>query len=166
MKTKIYWIRNIDSGHLGIMPRPRGGEWLEDEVDSLLMSGVNILVSLLELPEIEELGLADEANYCEQKGMTYLSFPIPDRGVPHSSREAATLVKKLLTFLSEESKIVIHCRQGIGRSALIAASVLVMKCLNTDTAFERIAEARNCEVPDTGEQVCWVREFHSFIKLL
>jgi predicted protein tyrosine phosphatase len=40
---------------------------------------------------------------------------------------AATLdfVRKLECFLADGKNVAIHCRQGIGRSALIAACVLV-----------------------------------------
>jgi hypothetical protein len=32
MKAAIYWIAPVPSGRLAIIPRPRGGDWLEDEV--------------------------------------------------------------------------------------------------------------------------------------
>jgi hypothetical protein len=34
MQARIYWIDDLESGQLGIMPRPRGGDWLEDEIQS------------------------------------------------------------------------------------------------------------------------------------
>ena len=48
MQVRIYWIDDFESGRLGIMPRPRGGDWLEDEIRSLKVSGVDAVVSLLE----------------------------------------------------------------------------------------------------------------------
>jgi hypothetical protein len=35
MKVEIYWITGAPDAPLGIMPRPRGGDWLEDEIRSL-----------------------------------------------------------------------------------------------------------------------------------
>lgn len=29
--VKIYWVEQKKKGRLGMMARPRGGEWLEDE---------------------------------------------------------------------------------------------------------------------------------------
>jgi hypothetical protein len=32
MEVDIYWINIPGDGKLGIIPRPRGGDWLEDEI--------------------------------------------------------------------------------------------------------------------------------------
>jgi len=70
------------------MPRLRGGDWLEDEIRSLKSSGVDAVVSLLERAEIEELEIAEEQALCEANGISFLSFPIRDRNLPSSGREA------------------------------------------------------------------------------
>lgn len=88
MQVKIYWISGIESGRLGIMPRPRGGDWLDDEIRSLKSSGIDALVSLLESGEAAELEIAEEEALCMAHGISYLSFPIPDRDVPPSKQEA------------------------------------------------------------------------------
>ena len=51
--------------------------------------------------------------------------------------------------------MLIHCRQGIGRSSLLAAAVLEASSL--DEAWRRIAEARGRSVPDTPEQRAWLQ---------
>lgn len=141
------------------MPRPRGGDWLEDEVRSLCASGVDVVVSLLEREEITELDVVNEQAFCETNGIRFLSFPIKDRGVPPLNRETVDFIRMLAEILSEGKTVVIHCRQGVGRSALIAASVLVVKGLDVNLAFERVAAARGCPVPDTQEQREWVDKF-------
>lgn len=55
--------------------------------------------------------------------------------------------------------VAIHCRQGVGRSALVAACVLVLRRVLVNEAFEKIEEARGCAVPDTEEQRAWVSQF-------
>ena len=47
----------------GIMPRPRGNDWLEDEIKQLRLNGVNTIISLLESEEILALGLACLASH-------------------------------------------------------------------------------------------------------
>jgi hypothetical protein len=64
MRTNIYWLDDSPSGRIGIMPRPRGGDWLEDEIRALRDAGVDVIVSLLEKHEIEELDLQHEPVYC------------------------------------------------------------------------------------------------------
>ncbi len=60
MLTNIYWIKTPGKGKVGIMPRPRGDDWLEDEIISFKKAGVSVVVSLLTLPEIKELFLSEE----------------------------------------------------------------------------------------------------------
>jgi protein-tyrosine phosphatase len=65
----------------------------------------------------------------------------------------------LANLLRGGQSVVIHCRQGVGRSALIAACVLVLNGVSVDKAFELIENARGCSVPDTEEQREWVVQF-------
>jgi len=87
MGGTIYWIEGPWSGKLAIMARPRGGEWLIDEVDAWQKSGLDVIVSLLMNSENLELGLTQEPEVIGQQGLHFLSFPIADRSIPISFRE-------------------------------------------------------------------------------
>lgn len=95
MKVDIYWVTGAPSPPLGIIPRPRGGDWLEEEIRSLKGQGVDVLVSLLTPDEMAELALVKEAAACESLGIQFLSFPINDRSVPASTPEALEFVRLL-----------------------------------------------------------------------
>lgn len=159
MLVRVYWIGGLESGRLGIMPRPRGGDWLEDELGSLKTSSVDVIVSLLERDEITELDIAEEEACCGVKGISYLSFPIKDRNVPLSKRDVWNFARTLTVHLKDDKSVVIHCRQGIGRSALMAACVLILSGMSVAKAFAEIEVARGCSVPDTEEQRKWVEQF-------
>jgi hypothetical protein len=58
--SDIYPLREFESVSLAIMPRPRAGDWLEDEVSSWHGAGIRTVVSLLEAHEVAELGLDSE----------------------------------------------------------------------------------------------------------
>ena len=67
---------------LAIVPRPRGNDWLEDEVTHMKRAGVDVLVSMLQPDEATELGLSAEAKLCSGR------YPVPV--LPDSrSRDAA-----------------------------------------------------------------------------
>jgi protein-tyrosine phosphatase len=157
MLVQIYWISLGQSGRLGIMPRPRGNDWLEDEVESLKMSGVDLIVSLLEYDKINELGLVEEQAFCEANGIEFINFPIRDRSVPASRKVFLELATRLATCVAEGKSVVVHCRQGVGRSSLLAACVLCLHGSSADEAFEEIQDARGCAVPDTEEQREWLK---------
>jgi protein-tyrosine phosphatase len=159
MRAELYVIPGPWPGRLAILPRPRGGDWQEDEIDAWRRAGVDVVVSLLTPDEITDLELADEANVSRRKGMDFVSFPIPDRGVPSSAAAAAELVPKLDADLADGKAVAVHCRQGIGRSAVIAAGLLARAGLDPEAAFRRIGAARGLPVPETDEQRAWVEGF-------
>jgi protein-tyrosine phosphatase len=159
MPSEIYWIDTDLAGRLAIMARPRAGDWLEDEIENWRKAGIDCVVSLLELPEVHELGLAEEAGLCRVRQMAFTSFPIPDRRVPSSANEARILIDALHDLIASGKAVAIHCRAGIGRSGMIAASVLKTFGLDVSRAFTLIAEARGVAVPDTAEQQDWVDRF-------
>jgi protein-tyrosine phosphatase len=64
--------------------------------------------------------------------------------------------RRLKGFIEEGKNLVIHCRQGIGRSTVMAVAVLALRGMPAETAFDVIARARGCSVPDTGQQRDWV----------
>ena len=141
------------------MPRPRGGDWLDGEIQALAKSGVNVVVSLLTADEVAELELQDEERLCGDCGLRFISFPIPDRGVPLSTAEAGRTVDLILEELWAGKAVAVHCRMGIGRSALIAACLLKSQGIGVDDAFAMISRARGFSVPDTEEQREWVKGF-------
>jgi protein-tyrosine phosphatase len=93
------------------------------------------------------------------QGLEFISFPIIDRSVPTSREETLRLASRLAGLLKEGKQIGIHCRQGIGRSSLVAACTLIQAGLNAETAFSLIGKARGLTVPETTEQEKWVRDF-------
>ena len=154
----LYWIMQ-EGLRLGIMPRPRGNDWLSDDLRILRQAGVDVIVSALTALEAEELGLAAEAQECAQNGLLFISFPIEDRSVPTSHTDFSALVNRLLEYSRRGKAIVVHCRAGIGRSSMIAACVLIRNGLSVESSFQSLGESRGCPVPDTPEQRQWVEGF-------
>lgn len=68
-----------------------------------------------------------------------------------------TLAHRLARAIEAGSVIGVHCRAGIGRSAIIAASILMALGQTADAALKLITEARGVSVPDTFEQREWIR---------
>jgi protein-tyrosine phosphatase len=139
------------------LARPRGGDWLDDEVRNWAELGLDAVVSLLTEDETTEFGLVKEEEFCRSHEIQFLSLPIPDRGVPRSREDVLRLVGTLEGKLADGKTVGVHCRQGIGRSGLLAACLLVSAGLSPETAFERLTQARGCPVPETSAQRLWVK---------
>lgn len=155
MPSDIYWIKTANAKRLAIMARPRSGDWLEDELDYWKQEGVEVVVSLLEREEIEDLELEREDALCAERGIEFLSFPIPDRGLPESMNAAMRFAKEIAI---DGKATAIHCRAGIGRSSLVAAAVMISGGETAEKAMRAIQEARGLPIPDTDAQRVWIME--------
>ena len=154
--NRIFWVDLPGPGRLAIVARPRGGDWLEDDVSAWCAEGFSTIVSLIEKAEMEELDLAAFPEHCRSRGIDFYHLPIPDRGVPPSLPRAAEIAREVAQKLTAGGSIGIHCRAGIGRSGLFACAVLVMSGWRPADAIEAVSAARGLEVPETPEQRAWV----------
>ena len=159
MHTKIYWIHDFNNdGRLGIMPRPRGNDWLEEEIVHLKKQRVDVWVSLLESHESQELGLRNQQSLSNKYEFEFINYSIVDRSVPDKSQKIELLIERVHQFVLNGRSVVIHCRMGIGRSSVIAGAVLIKEGFKTDLIIQKITMVRGLKVPDTEEQVQWLKD--------
>ena len=155
---RLYWVNKFAEGNLAIMAAPRPEERLDEVLQGWTDEGVDIVVSLVEQPEMPGLVEA-EREFCEELHVDFIWFPIRDTTAPVSPDAIAALAKRLATAISNGKSVAIHCRAGIGRSALLAATVLIHLQVDAAVALDMIAEARGTEVPETEAQRQWVLGF-------
>ena len=158
MISEVYWIdeEKVGNKQLGTMARPRGNDWLEDEIKSLKHGNVDVLISLLDSSEEFELGLSDEEELCNKWNIKFISFPIKDVNVPKNDNEFIRLVSKLSTQIKMNTRVVVHCRMGIGRASLLAAGIMIKLGIKGEEVFDKISQYRKLKVPDTDEQKNWI----------
>jgi hypothetical protein len=140
MKPDLFWIPGSWCGKLAIASRPRGGDWLDDEASAWRQAGVDIVVSLLEREEEAQLDLVEERQAAEGQAISFVSFPIPDRGVPASFETTIAMLGRIVSQLEAGKNVAVHCRQGVGRSGLIAVGVL----MTSDLSAEKAIADRQC----------------------
>jgi protein-tyrosine phosphatase len=159
MWTPLYWAKGPWSGKLALASRPRGGDWLPEEMASWQRAGINTVVSLLTSDEERDLELKHESQEARAQGMKFISFPIHDRQVPASESEMSAALDRIDADLSAGKNVVVHCRQGIGRTGLVAACLLVTKGLSPEAAVETLSAARGNAIPETSEQREWIDHY-------
>ncbi len=157
--TELHWVPVPHAGRLAVSARPRGGDWLEDELSAWRAAGVDVVVSLLELEEEAELHLASEAAIASANGIEFVRFPIADRAVPASREVFAQLVAALAEQILEGKSVAVHCRQGIGRAATLAVAILVRLGSQLERAIATVSAARGRDVPETPEQLAFLSAF-------
>jgi protein-tyrosine phosphatase len=156
VRAQLYEISDCPHGRLAIVARPRAGDWLPDEAMSWHLQGLSVIISLLQDSEVAELGLESEAAECARAGLAFVRFPIPDRGLPESEASVSRLVSDVIARLRTNLSVGIHCRIGVGRSAMIATCVLAALGLPLELAWSAVGKARGLSVPDTQSQRAWV----------
>lgn len=161
MNANLYWVHGPWPGKLAIAARPRGGDWLQDELKAWKHSGVQTIVSLLTPGEEHDLGVAKEPAEADALGIKFLRLPIPDREVPLSRTELTAMLETIDADLVAGKNVLLHCRQGIGRSGLVAACLLLTKGIDGNSAVRLVSEARGMPVPETPQQRRWIDEFAS-----
>ncbi len=166
MKTDIHWIndKKIGEEKLGTMARPRGNDWLDDEIKWLKIREIDCLVSLLENSEEWELGLQDEEKTCKKWGIKFINFPIKDVHTPKNEKEFIQLASELANRITDNKKVVIHCRMGIGRASILAAATMMNLGFEGKDVFEIIGKYRKLKVPDTEEQKDWILSIEEKLK--
>jgi len=159
----IFWIDGDPAPGLAIVLRPRGNDWLPDELRRMRDGGLDVLVSLLEVDEAAELGLADESDAAGKAGLEYVSYPIADRHVPPSRAGFRGFTAGLAARLRAGERIGVHCRGSVGRASITAACTLIQLGRKAEAALSAIEFARGCPIPDTPEQRDWILNFEGYL---
>jgi hypothetical protein len=110
MKATIYPINAAAPNRVAIVARPRGGDWLRDEVSALSTEGIDVLVSMLTEEESIELGLESESEDCEAVAIKFVNLPIPDRSVPSDADDFLRSVERLAEMVRDGRSLAVHCR--------------------------------------------------------
>ena len=148
-----YWINT----RLAIIPRPRGPELLDQDMLDAAKAGINVVVSLLPESEATELGLAREEEAATQAGLRFFGFPIADRGVPGNVESASMRCWQIWrSCMAAGQRVGIHCRACIGRSSVVAASLLIRSGIPPKRHGRRWRLRGSFPCPIRREQREWV----------
>jgi len=159
----LFKIESIGSGFLAIMAHPGQEQGAASAIALVARDGVHQVVSLLEPAEASALGLDAEAQLVAAQSMAFVSFPIPDMGLPASVSAFAGLARDLYRQVDAGVNTLVHCRGGVGRSGLLAAAVLLHCGMDPRQACEKITRIRGLRVPETREQGDWLQANHAAI---
>jgi len=102
---EVFWIEGDPKSALAIVLRPRGNDWLKDELLRMQQNGIGTLISMLEEDEADSLGLAEESRIAEQIGLSFLSYPIPDRTTPAKRLRIASALENASESIAAEASV-------------------------------------------------------------
>jgi protein-tyrosine phosphatase len=122
-------------------------------------SGVDVVLSLLTAEEEVDLDLRAEEREAKAHGLEFWSFPIPDREVPASESQLTSALERVDRALAAGKNVVVHCRQGVGRTGLVAACLLVSKGIAPEPTIRALRAVRGATIPETAEQRHWIDHY-------
>ncbi len=155
--AQIYWVEGFAPARIAVAARPRGGDWLHDDMAAMRAAGLDILISALPPEEARQVWLHDEGEAARAAGLEFVHFPVPNLLTPVLG-EAAPLLAALAARVKSGASLAAHCYAGQGRSPMLVASILALLGHEPDEIWPRIRLARGIPVPDTDIQRRWVRE--------
>ncbi|KAM4664752.1 cyclin-dependent kinase inhibitor 3 isoform 2-T4 [Discoglossus pictus] len=136
-------------------------------------------LGICSLPEeIKNLGIQDVFVFCttgelslyrvptllqqyERQDFTVHHHPFPDGGVPQLDK-CCIILKEIKSCLDNNQKCLMHCYGGLGRSCLIAASLLLYLCdsVTPQEAITHVRSLRGTGAIQTIKQYNFLNEFH------
>ena len=127
---------------------------LESDLATIIDSGATSLISLIGFEERRLIGIPGLPRLVGERGLKWHEFAIPDRTAPdrNRQREFRDLMSVISDGLSDGHIIAIHCRAGLGRTGLVAASVLVSRGLSPDAAILAVRTVRPGAIETSGQE--------------
>jgi protein-tyrosine phosphatase len=152
-------------GRIGLTFAPgkkdRFGRWHRD-LDADLQRlrehyKVDRLVSLMQACEFDMLQIANIVERARAHGIAVRRFPIRDVSAPpaRAMKRFIRMIDAVVDDVRAGRTVVIHCRGGLGRTGLVAASCLVVLGHQPGEAIRRVRSARP-GVVEVEKQERWV----------
>jgi len=161
-----YWVV---PGRLlvGEHPASRSRADSMDRLRRFLLAGVTCFVDLTEPTELPAYEPLLPLTTPEGRRIEYMREPIRDHDVPPDDERMSQVVETVDAALEAGHVVYLHCRAGIGRSAMVAACWLASRAGGGRDPLPRLQEhwqesSRSRDwptVPETREQAAFVRSW-------
>ncbi|HET9108264.1 MAG TPA: ADP-ribosylglycohydrolase family protein [Steroidobacteraceae bacterium] len=145
----------------GEHPSGLTAEATRQRVSVLLAAGIECFLDLTHPTEIEPYDQALPFH------IEYLRKPIRDHGLPERREHMMEILDCLHDALRSGRRAYVHCRAGIGRTAMVVGCLFVERGLTGEEALDELASRwQQCErsrswptVPETDAQTEYVRRW-------
>ncbi|MCL6271629.1 hypothetical protein M3P05_17060 [Sansalvadorimonas sp. 2012CJ34-2] len=139
------------------------------DVADIARMGVDIIVSVVPQDELKEkLYVSHYREVVEASGLELREYPIEGEYRSFPRDEDRQKFSDFVTDLSHQVKqgknVLVHCRNGLGRSAIVLSCTLVALGAESETAVKRLTEICGQDCPKKECQRKYVHEFADRIK--
>jgi ADP-ribosyl-[dinitrogen reductase] hydrolase len=119
-------------------------ESLNDDLLTIRNWGAIALVTLLDGSELTTLGVNELSGKAMSHNLVWIHLPIRNLCIPDEKFEEqwAWAGPRLNQWLREGHRIVIHCKEGIGRAGVVAARLMIEMGIHPAQAIKEVQKAR------------------------
>jgi len=159
----VAWLPRLRTapGRLGltILPgRQDRRRVLAKDLQTLKENQITHIATLVTENELEDYGVADLLEACEDQGFASYHLPIVDQGTA-SLPELKQLLSWIQAALDQGGQVLVHCVGGLGRSGMVAACYLRQQGLPFHQALAEVRGVRSPRAVESPEQEAMVRDF-------
>jgi len=163
-----YWVvprRFLAGEHPGATSRAAA----MDRLKRFLGAGVSCFIDLTEPHEAAAYEAFLPFATPDGRRVVYLREPIPDHDVPIGRETMSRILRMIDDALASGHVVYLHCRAGVGRSAMAVGCWLAERATGDGDAIEALQTLwRQCSrsrtwsmVPETEDQVEYIRNWRS-----
>ena len=139
------------------------GVWNRDlglDLDAIETWGAATVFTLIEPHEFEELAVVTLGSDVQARGMEWLHLPIRDVSTPDHRFEAEWAAHRagLRKQIIAGSRVLVHCKGGLGRAGTVAAILLIDLGMAPNEAIRKVRQARPGAI-ETAAQESYVRNW-------
>ncbi|KAM6913022.1 cyclin-dependent kinase inhibitor 3 [Xenentodon cancila] len=133
---------------------------LQRDVEELQNQGVQDVFVFCTRGELSKYRVPMLLEVYRQRGFTVHHTPFPDGNAPELE-QCCQILDELQTSLEDNRRTLIHCYGGLGRSALIAACLLLLlsSSMTPSKAIEILREYRGVGAIQTVKQYNFLHDF-------
>lgn len=122
----------------------RSDSRLEADIRAIASWGASVIVTLMESVELDILRVSQLPDTVVDNGMKWIHLPIRNKMLPGMEFENiwGDVGEELRSVLATGGKVLIHCQEGVGRTGIVAARLLIEMGVETDSAIRLVRKAR------------------------
>ena len=120
------------------------GDSMADDLQAIRNWGATALITLLDESELHVLGVKDLPRKAMAFNLLWIHLPIRNLSIPDEKFDIqwACAGPRLAQWLREGQRIVIHCKEGIGRAGLVAARLMIELGTPPEQTINSVQKAR------------------------
>jgi protein tyrosine phosphatase (PTP) superfamily phosphohydrolase (DUF442 family) len=140
-RFRVYWLTD----DVAVSKEPAAGDW-----PSIGEQGIRCVVDLRsETPDDESL--------VRSHGLHYMRVPV-DEGSAPTDQELELVTDWILERIEADGPVLVHCREGRGRSPLVACAALVKLGIPPFEAYKLLQRARP-DIALNADQAAMLQRF-------